>query len=57
MDNACVAAVREVEAIGELDNTYFIYTSDNGYHLGAHRMGAGKETPYQEDLQVPFFIA
>lgn len=27
-----------------------------GYHLGAHRLGAGKETPYQEDIQVPFLI-
>lgn len=47
-----VCAVKEVEAVGELANTYIIYTGDNGYHLGAHRLGAGKETPYQVRLQA-----
>ncbi|WIA39128.1 hypothetical protein OEZ86_005260 [Tetradesmus obliquus] len=56
VDELVEAVVKELEAVGELDNTYIIYTGDNGYHLGAHRLGAGKETPYQEDIQVPFLI-
>jgi arylsulfatase A-like enzyme len=39
-----------------LENTYVIFTSDNGYHLGQHRMPAGKGTPYEEDINVPFMI-
>ena len=39
--------------IGELDNTYIFFTSDNGFHLGQHRLGAGKWTPYGEDIRCP----
>jgi len=42
---------------GELSNTYLIFTSDNGYHLGQHRLGAGKMTAYEEDMRVPMAIA
>jgi arylsulfatase A-like enzyme len=42
---------------GELSNTYLILTSDNGYHLGQHRLGAGKMTAYEEDMRVPLAIS
>jgi arylsulfatase A-like enzyme len=41
---------------GLLDNTYIIFTSDNGFHLGEHRLHAGKLTPYDEDINVPLFV-
>jgi N-acetylglucosamine-6-sulfatase len=41
---------------GELDNTYIVFTSDNGFHLGQHRLGAGKWTPYEEDIRVPLIV-
>lgn len=41
---------------GVLDNTYFIYTSDNGFHLGHHRLKAGKELGFETDINVPFVI-
>ncbi len=40
----------------QLDNTYIIFTSDNGYHLGQHRLSFGKATPYEEDIHVPLII-
>jgi N-acetylglucosamine-6-sulfatase len=42
---------------GELSNTYLILTSDNGYHLGQHRLGAGKMTAYEEDIRVPLAVS
>ena len=48
-----VAALRDS---GELENTYIVFTSDNGFHLGQHRLGAGKWTPYEEDIRVPLIV-
>ena len=41
---------------GELDDTYVVFTSDNGFHLGQHRLGAGKWTAYEEDIRVPLMV-
>ena len=40
----------------ELDDTYVFFTSDNGFHLGQHRLGAGKWTAYEEDIRVPLVV-
>ena len=41
---------------GALDHTYVVYTSDNGFHMGEHRLIAGKDTPYEEDIRVPMVM-
>src|SRR4028118_230185 len=38
---------------GELDDTYVFFTSDNGFHLGQHRLGAGKWTAYAGEIRRP----
>ncbi len=48
--------VKVLHDSGELDNTYIFFTSDNGFHLGQHRLGAGKWTPYEEDIRVPLLV-
>ncbi|CAI6330737.1 unnamed protein product [Periconia digitata] len=40
----------------KLDDTYIIYSSDNGFHLGQHRLGAGKKFAFEEDTNVPLII-
>lgn len=34
VDSAVQRVVDELRALGELENTYIVYTSDHGYHLG-----------------------
>lgn len=39
-----------------LDNTYIIYTTDNGFHISQHRLPPGKECPFEEDIHIPLII-
>jgi MYXO-CTERM domain-containing protein len=48
--------VETLAARGELENTYIVFTSDNGYHLGQHRFLNGKFQVYEEDIRVPLII-
>jgi N-acetylglucosamine-6-sulfatase len=41
----------------ELDNTYFVFSSDNGFHMGEHRLLPGKQTAFDTDIRVPLVIA
>lgn len=40
---------------GQLDNTLLIFTSDNGFTIGAHQLW-GKRKPYEEIMRMPLFI-
>jgi arylsulfatase A-like enzyme len=53
VDDMVESIVTELEAAQVLENTYVIYSSDNGFHLGEHRLPAGKDFPYEEDIRVP----
>jgi len=46
---------------GRLDNTYVVFWTDNGHHIGEHRLPAlkgtpGKATPYVEDIRGPLIV-
>src|SRR6266849_2480736 len=45
-----------VAAIGAAGNTYFVFSSDNGYHMGEHRLMPGKMTAYDTDIHVPLIV-
>jgi arylsulfatase A-like enzyme len=56
VDNMIGRLVGALEESGELENTYLVFTSDNGFHLGQHRLTAGKWTAYEEDIRVPLIV-
>ena len=45
-----------VKNSGEADRTVFIFTSDNGFLQGEHRIPAQKAQPYEEAVRVPLLI-
>ena len=56
IDELVVGLIGELRDQGVLNNTYIIFTSDNGYHIGNHMLGQGKSMPYEEDVRVPLYI-
>lgn len=47
--------INSLENTGRLANTYIIYTSDQGYLFGEHRLG-GKNCMYDECIHIPFYV-
>ena len=45
--------VDAVEASGEIGNTVIVFTSDNGYFHGEHRIPSGKGRAYESSSRVP----
>ena len=59
VDDLVGRLVRLLATHGELGNTIIAFTSDNGFHMGEHRLGptvGGKFTAFEEDLRVPLII-
>lgn len=55
VDEGVREVVKTLGETGELDNTYIVFTSDNGYLLGEHKL-LGKNYFYNESLQVPLLV-
>ncbi|TMK73523.1 MAG: sulfatase [Actinobacteria bacterium] len=53
VDEGVKKVVKALAATGELANTLIVYTSDNGYFHGAHRIPGNKGHIYEESIRVP----
>ncbi|KAG8164435.1 hypothetical protein KVR01_006353 [Diaporthe batatas] len=56
VDELVEKIVVQLDEAGVLEDTYIIFSSDNGFHLGQHRLPPGKECGYDEDIRVPLII-
>ena len=59
----CIAAVDEnvgrllktLDELGVADDTMVVYSSDNGFYLGEHRL-ADKRSAYDESMRIPLLV-
>jgi N-acetylglucosamine-6-sulfatase len=53
-----IARIRAtLRATGVARDTYLVFSSDNGFHLGQHRLTEGKRTVFDADIRVPLIVA
>jgi len=56
VDRGVQQIVRLLKRKHQLDETVMVFTSDNGYFSGEHRIDDNKGLPYEEALRVPLLI-
>ena len=56
VDDLVDSVVNALRSTGGLENSYIVYASDNGFHMGEHRLAQGKNTAYETDIRVPFVV-
>jgi arylsulfatase A-like enzyme len=56
VDDLVRGIVDTLRAGNLLADTYLLFTSDNGFFQGEHRLRAGKNRPYEEAITVPLYM-
>jgi N-acetylglucosamine-6-sulfatase len=56
VDDLVAAVVNKLQNLGALDNTYVVFTSDNGWYHDEHRIKQGKYHPYEEGIRMPLLV-
>ena len=56
IDDMIGALRAQLVSLGIADNTYVIFTSDNGLHMGEYSLRSGKLTPFDTDIRVPLVV-
>ncbi len=51
-----IGQIRSTLAGLGLDNTYVVFSSDNGLHMGEYSLRPGKMTPFDIDVPVPLIV-
>jgi arylsulfatase A-like enzyme len=46
----------ELRAKGLDRDTYFVFSSDNGFHMGEYTLTSGKQTAFETDINVPLIV-
>jgi N-acetylglucosamine-6-sulfatase len=56
VDDAVASIVETLRSSGQLDNTLILFTSDNGFFHGEHRVRNGKVLLYEPSIRVPLLM-
>jgi arylsulfatase A-like enzyme/chitodextrinase len=57
VDDMVETIVNKLDSSGLREDTVVMFTSDNGFMLGEHRVSAGKEVEFEESLRVPLLVS
>jgi N-acetylglucosamine-6-sulfatase len=57
VDDLIVRLRAALAAAGVAGDTYIVFSSDNGYHMGEYRLNPGKMTAFDTDIRVPLVVA
>ena len=56
VDDLMYDLIQLLNETGIINNTYIIFSSDHGYHLGQWRLPCSKQNMYETDIRIPTFI-
>ena len=56
VDEGMGRILAKLEEIGELDETVFVFTSDNGFFFGEHGLTSERRLPYEESIRNPLLV-
>ncbi len=56
VDDLIAGLRRTLADAGVADDTYVVFGSDNGYHMGEYRLTPGKMTAFDTDIRVPLVV-
>ncbi|CAJ1934958.1 unnamed protein product [Cylindrotheca closterium] len=56
VDDLVEGLVQTLQDLDLLENTYLLFTSDNGFRLGQFRMPEAKFHPYENDIRLPMMM-
>ncbi|KAK1075088.1 hypothetical protein LTR74_000493 [Friedmanniomyces endolithicus] len=56
VDEMIDGVVSRLQEAGALEDTFIFYTTDNGYHIGQHRLQPGKQCAFEEDINIPLVV-
>ncbi|KAF2864021.1 alkaline phosphatase-like protein [Piedraia hortae CBS 480.64] len=56
VDEIVEGVVSRLATAGVLEETYIFFSTDNGYHIGQHRLQPGKQCAFEEDINVPLVV-
>ena len=55
IDQQIARVLQKLESMGELENTFIVYTSDHGIAIGRHGL-QGKQNLYEHTWRVPYIV-
>jgi N-acetylglucosamine-6-sulfatase len=56
VDESLGRIVEVVDAAGQLDDTFILFMSDNGFFYGEHDLSLERRLPYEESIRSPLLI-